>query len=466
LNESCDIAVIGAGPAGLAAAALAAGYRARTVLLDEQPGPGGQIYRGIERMARDNPALLQLLGPDYGRGLDLVRDLRASSVDYRTGSSVWQITPHKQIWYSRSGTSRALTARVILLATGAIERPVPLPGWTLPGVMTAGALQILLKSSGAMPTKPLVLIGAGPLLLLLASQYLDAGMRPTAVLDTAKSSRRWAAVQHLPGALGATGRKYLAKGLALMSALRRGGVPVFRNVEDVAIQGTAHAEAVVFTGAGRRQRVAAGLIGLHEGVLPSQQVARSLQCDFEWSAAQHSFRPVVDDWGRSSVAGVLIAGDGAGIGGAIAAEHGGRIAALEALHQAGRIDENQRNAAALPERRAQRDHLAIRPLIDALYPPSQQLLNPADDVVICRCEEVQAGALRSVIALGCQGPNQAKSFLRCGMGPCQGRLCGPTVSDIFAQTQNRALDDVGYYRIRPPLKPLTVREFAQIDPGA
>jgi NADPH-dependent 2,4-dienoyl-CoA reductase/sulfur reductase-like enzyme len=466
LSESCDIAVIGAGPAGLAAASIAAGRGASTVLLDEQPQPGGQIYRGIEAVERNDPALLQLLGADYGRGLDLVRSLRASSADYRPGSAVWQITPDKQIWYSRDGASLALTARAIVLATGAIERPVPLPGWTLPGVMSAGALQILLKSSGAMPTKPLVLIGAGPLLLLLTKQYLDAGVRPAAVLDTAKSSRKWTALRHLPAALGGAGRAYLTKGLALMSAIRRSGVPMFRDVDDVAIEGTTHAEAVSFTSNGKRQRVVASLIGLHEGVLPSQQVARSLSCDFEWSDAQRSFRPVVDEWGRSSVAGVLIAGDGAGIGGAIAAEHGGRIAALEALRQVGRIDEGQRNTAALPERRAQRDHLAIRPLIDALYPPAQQILNPADGVVICRCEEVQAKALRDVIAMGCQGPNQAKSFLRCGMGPCQGRLCGPTVSEIFARMQSRTPGEVGYYRIRPPLKPLTVREFAEIDPGA
>lgn len=465
MSESCDIAVIGAGPAGLAAASLAASRGASTILLDEQPQPGGQIYRGIEAVERNDPALLRLLGTDYGRGLDLVRSLRASSADYRPGSAVWQITPDKEIWYSRDGTSLALTARAIVLATGAIERPVPLPGWTLPGVMSAGALQILLKSSGALPTKPLVLIGAGPLLLLLAKQYLDAGVRPAAILDTAQSRRKWAALRHLPAALGGAGRSYLAKGLALMSALRRSGVQVFRNVDGVAIEGTTQAEAVNFTSGGKRQRVAASLIGLHEGVLPSQQVARSLSCDFEWSDAQRSFRPVADEWGRSSVAGVLIAGDGAGIGGAIAAEHGGRIAALDALHQVGRIDESQRNAAALPEQRAKRDHLAIRPLIDALYPPAQQILNPADDVVICRCEEVQAKALRDVIALGCQGPNQAKSFLRCGMGPCQGRLCGPTVSEIFAQMQNRTPDEVGYYRIRPPLKPLTVREFAAIDPG-
>ena len=260
MTESCDIAVIGAGPSGLAAATLAARHGARTVLLDEQSQPGGQIYRGIEVMARSNPALLKLMGADYARGLDLIRNLRSSSADYRPGSAVWQITPDKEIWHSRGGSSLALTARCIVLATGAIERPVPLPGWTLPGVMSAGALQILLKSSDATPAKPLALIGAGPLLLLLAKQYLDAGVRPAAILDTAQGSRRWAALRHLPAALGGVGRTYLAKGMTLMSTLRRSGVPVFRNVDEVAIEGTTRAEAVSFTSGGKRQRVAASLI--------------------------------------------------------------------------------------------------------------------------------------------------------------------------------------------------------------
>ena len=466
MNDSCDIAVVGAGPAGLAAATLLAEHRVNVVLLDEQPAPGGQIYRNIEGLAASDPGLFAVLGPDYARGLDLIQRFRASPVDYRPGCSVWQITPDNEIWYSRAGQSRAVHARALILATGAIERPVPVPGWTLPGVMTGGALQILLKSAAVTPDRPFVLAGAGPLLLLLAKQYLDIGVRPVAVLDTSRSRNKWSALRHMPGALGSAGRKYLAKGMSLLSALRNSGVPVFNGVEDIAIEGSTRAEAVVFTSAKTCHRIAASVIGLHEGVLPSQQIARSLRCDFEWSEAQRSFRPVVDEWGRSSVKGVLIAGDGAGIGGALAAEHGGRVAALEALRQVGKISEHQRDEVGRPERRTQADHLAIRPLLDALYPPPRQILHPADDVMICRCEEVRAGALRTVIGQGCQGPNQAKSFLRCGMGLCQGRLCGPTVSEIFAATGNRGVAEIGYYRIRPPLKPVTVKELAQMDPGA
>ncbi len=460
--EIFDVAVVGSGPAGMAAATTLARHGAHVVLLDEQPAPGGQIYRGIETLSKRDPALLALLGPDYARGLDLIHDLRASEADYRPGSAVWQVTPEKQVWYSRAGVSQGVAAKIVLLATGALERPVPLSGWTLPGVMTAGALQILLKSAGVKATEPPVLIGAGPLLLLLAKQYIDAGIRPAAVLDTARVSK-FSALRHLPRALGATGRKYLAKGLSLMTALRRSGVPIYRGVRDVVIEGEERVEAVRFVSAQGPQRLAARLVALHEGIVPSQQIARSLRCDFIWDKSQHSFRPVVDSWGGSSMPGVLIAGDGARIGGAVAAEHGGRIAAFEALQQLGKIGEGERDEAAFAERRAQQGHLAIRPLLDALYPPPPAILNPHDDVIICRCEEVRAGELRAVIALGCQGPNQAKSFLRCGMGPCQGRLCGPTVTEIFAEAQGRSEDDVGYYRIRPPLKPLTVREFAEID---
>jgi NADPH-dependent 2,4-dienoyl-CoA reductase/sulfur reductase-like enzyme len=466
LSDTHDAIVVGAGPAGLAAAALLAERGASTLLLDEQPTPGGQIYRGVEALAAGDPVRFAALGPDFAHGLGLVHRLRASGADYRPDTSVWQITRDKEIWCSNGGRSQCARTPIVLIATGAIERPVPLPGWTLPGVMTVGSLQILLKSAAVKPNGRLVLIGAGPLLLLLAKQYFDAGIRPAAILETARRRHRVAALRHMPRALGAVGRSYLAKGMALTSALRNSGVAVFREVEDVAIEGTGRAEAVVFSSRGTSHRIAADLVGLHEGVVPSQQMPRSIRCAFTWNEAQFSFRPVVDEWGRSSIDGVFIAGDGAGIGGAVAAEHAGRIAALEALRQLGKIDQRQRDDAAQPERHAQTAHLAIRPLLDALYPPPPQVLDPDDAVVVCRCEEVEAGALRAAVAQGCQGPNQAKSFLRCGMGPCQGRLCGPTVSQIIARARGCSMAEVGYFGIRPPVKPVTVGEFAQTGANA
>ncbi len=388
---------------------------------------------------------------------------RASGAAYAPGTAVWQVTPEREVWTTHAGRSKKLLASTVILATGAMERPVPVPGWTLPGVMTAGAVQILLKSAALVERDGLVLAGSGPLLYLLAGQLLAAGVRPAAVLDTAARADEWDAMRHLPAAFGAEARQYLRKGLALKAALRRARLPIYRRVTDIRIEGTDRAEAVTFRTRRGPGRVPAQLVALHEGVIPAQQVTRSLGCAHEWNAVQHCFRPVLDAWGNSSVPGILVAGDAGGIAGARAAGYAGRVAAWDALRQAGRITAGARDLAAAADLAALAAHRAVRPLLDRMYPPRAEILRPADDVVACRCEEVTAGQIRAVARRGCQGPNQAKAFLRAGMGPCQGRMCGPTVSELFAEMQDRTVASVGYYRIRPPLKPVTVGELAGLE---
>ncbi len=464
MTEAWDAVVIGAGPAGLAAATLLTEQQTRVLLLDEQPGPGGQIYRGIERAA-DNATLLGALGADYRYGAQLAERFRASGAAYRPGSQVWQITPQREIWFTTGGNSHLVHAEAVILATGAMERPVPLPGWTLPGVMTAGALQILLKSSGLLPSEPFVIAGSGPLLYLLVRQCLAAGARPAAVLDTTTRPNERRALRHLPEALSTKeGRGYLAKGLTMVAALRRSGVPRYRRVSDIRIEGTDAVNAITFRSGTVNHRLATRLVALHEGVIPAQQLPRSIGCEFAWDATQRCFSPVIDTWGNSSVDGVLIAGDGGGIGGARAAEHAGRLTALETLRRLGRIDTARRDAMAVADQTAHRGHVAIRRFLDVLYAPRDEVLRPANDVMVCRCEELAAGAIRGVVAQGCLGPNQAKALLRAGMGPCQGRLCGPVVTELIAEARGVGPADVGYYRIRPPLKPITLGELVAAEP--
>jgi hypothetical protein len=217
---------------------------------------------------------------------------------------------------------------------------------------------------------------------------------------------------------------------------------------------------------GAAHREAVDLVLLHQGVVPNGNLAWSLRCAHEWHDAQRSFRPVLDAWGNTSVAGVMVAGDGAGIVGARGAECTGQIAGLAAAREASRISTAECDERAAPIRRELGLHLAVRPFLDALYRPPQDIVAPREpDTIVCRCEEIRAGEIRKIVnEQGCPGPNQMKSFTRCGMGPCQGRLCGLTVVELIAECRGVPVPEVGYYRIRSPVTPITLGEIAGRGP--
>ena len=458
MTVAYDLAVIGAGPAGMAAAVAADGLGLATVLVDEQATPGGQIYRNIEGSPLADRAVL---GADYAAGAALVAALRGSGVAYLDSATVWRVGADNEIGVTHKGVARLMRAKRVILATGAIERPVPLPGWTLPGVMTAGAAQVMLKSAAAVAPGA-VFAGSGPLLYLIVGQYLRAGAPVAALIDTTPRVNTWRAAPKLPLAL--TAGNYLAKGLALMRDIGRAGVRVIRGVDGLAALGEGRLSAVAYARGGRRETIETEHLFLHQGVVANVNLAMAAGCAHHWDARQLGWRPVCDDWGRSSVDGVSIAGDGAGIGGAKAAELGGRLAALDAACRRGRIDAAERDRRAAPLHAARRRDLRIRPFLETLYRPANSLRIPAaDDVTVCRCEEVTVGDIRAALALGCPGPNQLKAFTRCGMGPCQGRLCGPTVSELIAAERGVPVADVGYYRLRPPVKPVTLGELAGVS---
>ncbi|MBY0329723.1 MAG: FAD-dependent oxidoreductase, partial [Acetobacteraceae bacterium] len=324
-----DLAVIGAGPAGMAAAIEGAALGLSVLVVDEQPGPGGQVFRGIEGAAARDRAL----GADYARGAALAREFRAAAIDYRPATTLWHLDPDAEEGAVLSladarGTQEA-TARRVILATGAQERPVPIPGWTLPGVMTAGAAQILLKTAGAVPGEPkrTVLAGQGPLLWLLAVQLLRAGAAPALILETRPAggpAGRFGLA--LRGALGG-GAGLLAKGLALMAEARL-AIPVHRATTGLRAEGEGRLRRVAWDGGS----LPCDTLLLHEGVVPATHVPLALGLEHEWDAAQRCWRPVTDGWGGSSHPLVAIAGDGAGIGGWQAAVAAGRLAGLDAAH--------------------------------------------------------------------------------------------------------------------------------------
>ncbi|MCA1407680.1 FAD-dependent oxidoreductase [Ensifer sp. IC3342] len=457
-----DLVVVGAGPAGLSAATEAAAAGASVLVADENLAPGGQIYRAV---TRNTPEKQDFLGQDYWKGRAIAEAFSALAIDYAAATTVWNLDAAAggeecaSTGLTLGGVARMISARAVILATGAMERPMSVPGWTLPGVMSAGAAQIALKSVSGIPSGRIVLAGCGPLLYLLADQLLRAGAEIAALLDTADRKQRMAALRHLPDFLLSP---YLAKGLSLLFSVRR-QIKVISGVTQLAITGAGHAQSVRFQVGRRETTIAADCVLLHQGIIPGINLTSAAGCAIEWNDAQRAFQPRTDKHGRTSLSGLFSAGDGAGIGGAEHAAVSGRIAAVAALKDFGLLPPSEASSRLTELEKQRQVYRRGRAFLDALYRPARQFLAPSDpDTMVCRCEEVHAGTLRQVIALGVPGPNQLKTFLRCGMGPCQGRMCASTVTEIMAAERGISPAEIGTYRLRAPVKPLRLAELAAL----
>ncbi len=465
LAERYDLVVVGAGPAGLSAAGRAAELGIDVLLVDENPAPGGQIYRAITTTPVSDRAVL---GADYWRGAEIVARFERSQANYAARCTLWSIGPSAmapegaglEIGLSLDGRARLIGARQVILATGAQERPFPIPGWTLPGVMTAGAAQIALKSAAIVPAGRTVIAGCGPLLYLLAGQLAAAGAEIVAVLDTTPRANWLKAVAALPDFLRSP---YLAKGLRLMAKARR-SLRFVGSVTGLAAEGDDRLTGIRLERGKAADTIACDTLLLHHGVIPGVNLANAAGCAHDFDPLQHCWVPRLDHWFESSVPGIAIAGDGAGIGGAESAALCGEVTALGAARRLGRLDAAERDREAAGPRAALARTRRGRRFLDLLYKPAPQFLAPPrDETIVCRCEEVTAGQVRDAAKrLGVTGPNQMKAFLRCGMGPCQGRLCGPTVVELIAQANGTSPAEAGYCRLRPPVKPVTLAELAAL----
>ncbi|QXT39494.1 NAD(P)/FAD-dependent oxidoreductase [Gymnodinialimonas ceratoperidinii] len=453
MTDEVDLIIVGAGPAGMAAARTMAKNGARVLLLDEQQRPGGQIYRGLDA----SPA--GYLGRDYAAGAGLIASMEAPEITYEGNARVWRIEDGPRVLWSRDGETHVSAGRALLLAGGAQERPVPFPGWTLPGVMSAGAAQILMKSAGMLP-RGAILAGSGPLLYLVALQLIHAGAPPVALVETQTKAMMARAAWHLPGALRCS--PVLVKGLGLLRRIRAAGVTRFTGARDFcAEEGEGGDVTFRFTAKGRAQEITAPLLLTHHGVVPSTHMSRAAGVSHRWNETQQAYQPEVDALGRTNVAGVHIAGDAAGIAGAEAAAFAGELAALDILRLAGKLSDKVFEARAEPVRVVLKRARAVRPFLDAAYAPPAEVLAPVGETIVCRCEEVTAEEIRRSVAEGAQGPRQVKTATRAGMGPCQGRMCELAVRGIIAECGGTP----DLPRTRSPIKPVSLGEMAALAQG-
>lgn len=445
-----DYLIVGAGPAGMSAALTAVDLGIKPDIADNRPEPGGNIFAFLDSTRRLRTDSLDLLGPAYRDGVPLIdRFLDAVSKDkirYWPSSKVWHLD--REHSYSISGPDRNFSgkAKKICLATGAQERPMPLPGWTLPGVMGVGAAQITLKAGGALPPGPIVIIGTGPLPLLLAKQLRSFEQSVVGIVEP-KGSRK---LLLSPLAyLGSLASPITAlKGVSYLISQQVSGTPVYSEVVEIEIAGKDCATQVCFSKNGERVEIDAGLVLIHDGIIPNANPIGASGVETDYDEIQQTYKVSGKDE-------IIVAGDAAGILGAQAAEITGRIAALRAF------DQPVPPCLKFGLWRQRK----FRRFLDEAYPPVKLAVHAPKETLICRCELSNAGQIRNVINITGPDANRIKTTLRCGMGPCQGRLCGSSIVDLIHSELGTPYSDITPQRYRSPILPVSFRELASNHPN-
>lgn len=427
---SHDVAILGAGPAGAAAAVEASERGLRTIVLDEQLAPGGQVYRASPH-----------LGSDDAEGAALRASLAASSAELRLSHRVWNVERGDdgfRLFALGPEGPLEIRARALVVATGAQERFVPFRGWDLPGVMGLAAATILLKSQRLLPGRNAVVAGAGPLLYAVAHGILEGGGRVAAVVDAQPRSAWWT--------LDLLSRPDLLKcGASWMSALRRARVPLLRGMS---LEGVARNEGGLLATAGGRA-IACDAVCCGFGLMPSTDVTRLLGAAHAFDASLGGWHVVAYDDQRTDVPGLYVAGDAAGIRGAASAPHQGRIAA-QSIAGAAATGKRERDSAA-------RFGLAMTRIAQV---DDRTIAAIPSDVLVCLCEQLPRSAIDAAIADGCSTINDVKSATRCGMGPCGGRMCEDAVARLVAIRTSRTREEIGMATARPPLRPVELDAIA------
>jgi bacterioferritin-associated ferredoxin len=473
LPPDADVIVIGAGPAGMSAAVEMASAGCHVIVLDMQPAPGGQIFRGLEANLKARPAtdgLLAALGPTYSAGRALIEAFRATStIDYRPETTVWDLRADGTVGWLKGEAAGYLRARQVLVASGAMERPAPFPGWTLPGVMTAGAVQTLLKAGRLQPDGQIVLAGAGPLIFLLADQLRRLGVKPALIARTDNLQDKIKAFTKLQLA----GIPALLKGLSWIAKLRMAGIPMRSGISDLRAEGQGHVEAVSMTIGGKRLERPCDLLVVHDGIVPSIDLAHCAGLAMEWQESEASWRPSASPDGQARMAPgptltpgpcrIRISGDARRIGGADAAMAHGRHAARSIIAELAANAIGSTAYAAETSENEVRRTLAGRLFIDAAFPLGIAARLPDDATIVCRCEEITAGTLRAAIRRGATDMNLIRGTLRCGMGPCQGRSCAATLARLLMEIEAQMATPPAPFRARPPLRPLPLATLANLS---
>ena len=452
-----ELLIIGSGPGGMAAALAAAKLGIDTLVVDESANPGGQVYRKPLPSLEDDPNDASSLDAE-GRSLRAQFKAGPDNLRVMQEAAVWGIFEDRRVGLSHEGRSRSIGFDKLIIASGAYDRPVPFPGWTLPGVMTAGGAQRMVKTMGVLPGQNILLAGNGPLQLALAHQILKAGGHLAGVLEVGRMANPLPLVAGLPGNLDLLAELFLY----LKTMLKKRVLPKTGWLIKEA-RGEGRVEEAVIARAdpnwrpvpGSERIIKADTVCLGYGLVPSCELTLLAGCQHRYAPELGGRVPVRDERLRTSLPDVFAVGDGAGIFGRKVARLEGELAALNVAMELGRLGRTECAGRAARINMGLGQRARLKNALNRMTTPRPGLFElGSDSTLVCRCEGVTLGEIRNAMASG-STTNDVKRLTRCGMGRCQGRICGPFLEGCLG------LEPLSR---RPPLKPVPLGVLAESEP--
>lgn len=446
-RETPDVLVIGGGAGGLTAAIAAARAGARTLLLDERRVPGGQYFKQTAPDLEMPP-----LDGQQREGTDLVGAAEAAGVEILHGTEVWGAFQGPVFYAERDGGALIVEPKATIVATGAYERPLMVPGWHLPGVMTVGAAQTLWRSYRTLPGRRVAVFGSGPLNYQVALELLDGGADVRIVAEAAAPP--WSKPAAF-AAMIAADPKLALRGAAMLSRLAaKGSAPRYRTLLDRIEPWPDGLRAYARADGGGIDALDVDAVCMNYGFQPQNEILRLLGAAMTYDTGMDQLRPVRSEIMETSVSGLFAIGDCCGLGGAPAAQVEGHIAGAAAAVASGASTAVPDTASTRRLSRHRRFQTMLWRLYDAAARP---LADAPAGTLVCRCEEVTRADVDAALGKNVAEIGSVKRTTRLGMGRCQGRYCGPALARYLAGRTDRPMEDLSFFAPRTPIKPVPIR---------
>ena len=458
--KKVDLVVLGAGPAGVAAANVASKEGAEVVIIDENSSAGGQIYRAPPNEFQPQNSFKS---DEFREGEKQRNILENSNLTALFKHRVWSVSSDLVVSTVGPNGLSSWHARSLIIANGALERIIPFPGWTIPGVIGLAASTILLKSQYVLPGQSTVVAGCGPLLIAVANGIIKSGGKVSAIIDL-NSKSDW--IKAFPRLFSRPDQ--LFKGMSWFANIMKAGIKLYGghavtntkqvdNVLRISIAPINSAGSILDS---KNQKIVEGdCLAIGHGLFPSTEITRLLKAKHIYDPLKGGWVPLIDDDFRSSIPGVYIAGDATGISGAFSAVQKGRIAGMAAVRDLNVMSSQKYKAKIKSELIILKKNENFGKAAVRLMKFRPELIQTiTSETIVCRCEDVFRSEIDEAIESGARDLNQLKAWTRCGMGPCQGRTCSEAIEAILAsKVGSREL--AGQWTGRTPLRPVPIEQI-------